>query len=260
MILVCKILISFLLSQIVYLGVFGLSEWGIYVIDQNENLCWEFIRWNAQNPNWLPEWWMAVEKDEKLAADFFWNDNCKNSSTENCCRSNWYRYAWRAIGVRTIPEERRAAEFIAGKKIIESHSLKPESYNLNEIVTRKEIMKVIINASNTQVQEVCREIFLDVEYDWWCKYIETALEQWYITGNQKFRPNAPLTKTEALKLIFKSRSIDKAYTTNSWQEDYISTALYLWFIDEKYWDYNKVATRGWIFSVLAKTYQNFKEY
>lgn len=203
---------------------------------------------------------MAVSLDEQLELDFFSSIQCENSSIEKCCKSMWYRYAWVPIGVENIPVERKSAEFLSGKYIIQSNSLSPEKYNLNSDISRKEVMKVIINASWIEINDVCWEIFQDVDTDWWCKYIESALENEYIAWNQQFRPNENVTKTEALKLIFKARKLDKSYETNSWQQDYISTALYLWYIDEKFSNYNEIANRGWIFSVLAKTYPGFKKY
>ena len=97
--------------------------------------------------------------------------------------------------------------------------------------------------SQVEISDSCREIFIDVTDDWGCKYIESALEYEYISGNQLFRPNDSVTKTEALKLIFKARNIDKAYNTEYWQEDYVSTAYYRGYIDEKYANYNETATR-----------------
>jgi len=172
----------------------------------------------------------------------------------------WYRYAWVPIWISSITQERKAAEFLSSKGIIENQSFQPDSYNLNASINRKEVMKVIINSSWVLIDNNCSSSFDDVINDWGCKYIEAALQQEYIAKNQIFRPNDEITKTEALKLIFKARNINKSYNTNSWQDDYISTALYLGFLDEKYSNYNEIATRWWIFTVLAKSYIDFKSY
>lgn len=258
--MIFKLLLVFLSSQILYLGAFALSPVAVYVVNDSENLCWEFTRGNNKNPNWLQSWWKAIENDNNLNLRFLTDINCENTSSETCCKSLWYRYAGIPIGVKNISEERKSAEFLAGKKIIQSQSLSPQDYNLDSYISRKEIMKVIINASDIVVNNSCTEIFQDVENDWGCKYIETAFNNNYISWNEKFRPDSQLTKSEALKLIFKARNIKKVYTTNSWQEDYISTALYLWYIDVKYSDFNESANRWWIFSVLSKTYPEFKNY
>jgi hypothetical protein len=100
-----------------------------------------------------------------------------------------------------------------------------------------------MNISEIEISDDCREIFTDVQTDWGCKYIEKALENNYIEGNDLFRPNENVTQTEALKLIFKAKNIEKAYNTDFWQEDYISTAYYKGYIDQKYAHYNQSATR-----------------
>ena len=39
-----------------------------------------------------------------------------------------------------------------------------------------------------------------------------------------FRPDDNITKSEAIKLIFKARNIEKKYSTDNWQADYAKTA------------------------------------
>ena len=119
------------------------------------------------------------------------------------------------------------------------------------------MMKVVLNASQKDISPECREIFSDVLNDWSCKYIESALKYDFIVGNQAFRPNESITKVEALKLIFQARNIKKRYETKNWQEDYISSAYYLGYIDEKFTDYNSSASRGFIFTTLARTYIDY---
>jgi hypothetical protein len=41
-------------------------------------------------------------------------------------------------------------------------------------------MKVISNASGIIVKDYCNEVFIDVQDDWGCKYIESALDNEYI--------------------------------------------------------------------------------
>ncbi len=258
--MISRLLTVLLFSQIFYLGVFSLSHWSIYVVNETENLCGEFTRGNSEKPNWLQDWWKAIKTDEALEIKFFSDINCESATPEKCCKSQWYRSAGVPVWIEKVSGERKASEFLASKKIIESHSLSPISYNLDANISRKEVMKVISNASGIIVKDYCNEVFIDVQDDWGCKYIESALDNEYIAWNEKFRPNDNITKTEALKLIFKAREIEKSYETSSWQEDYISTALYIGLIDEKYWDYNSIASRGWIFLVLGKTYSNFENY
>jgi hypothetical protein len=42
-------------------------------------------------------------------------------------------------------------------------------------------MKIVMNISGIEVQDNCREIFVDVVDDWGCKYIESALENDFVS-------------------------------------------------------------------------------
>jgi len=241
-----KIILFLILSQIFILGVFWNSHVSYFVLEENLNLCWKFIPWDSTNPSWLPERWKVIEESNTPI------------STEKYCKDNDHRYAWVLIWDVYISDERAWAEFLATRGIIEKRNLAPSLYNLEWNITRKEIMKIIskiwkINAEKAQ----CEFIFKDVINDWGCKYIETALKNEFIADNITFRPEENVTKVEAIKLILKAQGIKKRYTTQFWQEDYISTAYYLWFIDEKFSYYNEVASRAWIFSLAAKTYPEF---
>jgi hypothetical protein len=255
-----KIIINIFLSLFITVGVFWLSEDSYYVINTEENLCWDFTKWSSWNSNWLPDNWEAIFLTPEKENNFLEDISCLESDVANCCVSQWYRYAWIPIWVEYISDDRKWAEVLGSKSIIETKSFNPSDYNLIENISRKEMMKIIMNISEIVIADNCREIFTDVQADWWCKYIESALENDFITWNQMFRPDDSITKTEALKLIFKSQRIEKLYNTNSWQEDYISTAYYKWLIDEKYTNYNQLATRWWIFSVAGKTFPEFSKY
>lgn len=255
-----KIFFYLFLSQIYILGVFWEDIETQYVIEAEKNLCGEFTRGNADIPNWLPNNWQAVVTNPELQEKFLWDVVCQTLWAEKCCRSQWFRYAGVPIWVEFISPQRKAAEFLAGKNIIQAKSLDPRGYNLDSEISRKEVMKIILKLSGEEVQDQCKNIFWDVINDWACKYIEAALKFDYIVWDGPFRPEETVTKTEALKLIFKARNIQKAYTTDFWEEDYISTALYYSYIDEKYSNYTQSATRGWIFSVASKTFEEFSNY
>ncbi len=106
--------------------------------------------------------------------------------------------------------------------------------------------------SGREVPDACRGEFADVDrLDWPCKYIEAALDADFIARNENFRPKDLLTKTEAMKLVLKSRGIEKVQTTDNWQEDYMKTALHHNIIFEEYTDYDTFATRGWLFSIAS---------
>ena len=243
------IFISLLFSQIFILGVFWETSKSYYVIEEDKNLCGEFIPGNAEIPNWLPDTWKSIAT------------NKDSISTEAYCKDNGYRYAGIQVWVQYISENRTGAEFLAWKNIIEKQNLNPRAYNLEATITRKEMMKIVWKIWNIDLEDTeCKLIFSDVVNDWGCKYIESALERDYIAWNEWFRPDDAITQSEALKLIFKAKNIEKRYNTSLWQEDYISSAYYLWYLNEKFNDYNVSATRGWIFSVTAKTYPEFSKY
>lgn len=154
----------------------------------------------------------------------------------------------------SLKTELEAANFLAEKEIIADKSQNPIDYRLEATITRQEVMKIIAKLSEETILENCNGTFSDVDANGWgCKYIEWALWKWYITQNASFRPNDNITKTEAMKLILKVQGIDKSQSTSNWQEDYMMTAYEYGIIDEKYFDYNADATRGWIFKIATVT-------
>jgi len=91
-------------------------------------------------------------------------------------------------------------------------------YRLNSTITRKETMKIISKLSWENVEDKCDGIFSDVDKnDWGCKYIEFAYKKNLIAKNNNFRPNDLITKTEAIKLVLKTKNIDKTVNTGNWQ-------------------------------------------
>lgn len=151
--------------------------------------------------------------------------------------------------------EELAANFLASKWVITDKSSNPSEYRLSDTITRKETMKIVAKLAGATVTEKCDGKFTDVVNDWGCKYIEWALSVWFISaGNGTFRPDDNITKTEAMKLIFKARNIAKIYTTDNWQKDYADTAYDLGIVSSKYSDYNSDAKRGWIFESVYNTY------
>lgn len=154
-----------------------------------------------------------------------------------------------------LSREELAANFLASKSVITDKSSNPSEYRLSDTITRKETMKIVAKLAGASVVEKCEGKFSDVVNDWGCKYIERALSVWFISaGNGKFRPDDNITKTEAMKLIFKARNIAKIYNTENWQKDYADTAYDLGIAPSKYTDYNSDAKRGWIFESAYNTY------
>jgi len=159
------------------------------------------------------------------------------------------------ITLEQEPDDEPFANFLAQKGFINDNSKSPQSYNLKMTITRKELMKIIMKIAWIDVEEKCENKFRDVESDWGCKYIESAFQAWFISFNDGvFRPNDNVNVTEALKLIFKARWIQKIYNTDSWQQDYIRTAQDLWLIKQDYKNFTLAVSRGWIFVVVGRTY------
>jgi len=147
-----------------------------------------------------------------------------------------------------------AANLLAEEWFIKDFSDEPSKYNLASPIQRQEIMKIAMNMSKTDVQNNCKWVFSDVDRNGWaCKYIEAALEKGIITKNPKFRPNDKVTKTEAMKIIFKSMWLEKTTKTDNWQKDYMTSALDHGIISVSYTDFNAPATRAWLFQIAATT-------
>ena len=247
-----SIIVTIMLSQVLYLGVFANDD-GFIVVRESDSMCGRFIPWDASSPNWLSEWWIVAWLNPDIAKLFWRESNCSTTTLARCCRDAWYRFAWVPVGVSTISEMRKSAEFLASRNIIERRNLMPHAYRLDDTITRKETMKIIsLTASLPSVS--CRRSFWDVADDWWCPYIEAALAKWFIAHNELFRPDDDISQAEALKLILQARDIGRRFESESWQRDYASTALYLWLIDTRLTDFNIPATRWWIFQVLARSY------
>lgn len=124
-------------------------------------------------------------------------------------------------------------------------------YRLSDTITRKEMMKIVMNLSGKNVTDSCTNMFTDVANDWGCKYIESALTHGFIAKNTMFRPNDTITKAESMKLIAQARGLAKVQTTTDWQADWMMTGYKNSLVMAKYMDHASKATRGWIFSLGA---------
>lgn len=144
-----------------------------------------------------------------------------------------------------------SANFLAARAIIVDKSNDPILYNLEKNIQRKAVMKIVMRLSDVEIIEKCEGIFWDVLDGWHCKYIEFALENAFIAKNTYFRPEDSITKAEAMKLVLKASNIEKIQNSNSWQTDYMETALHHNLISEVSYDFNSYATRAWIFELAA---------
>lgn len=153
-----------------------------------------------------------------------------------------------------------AALFLAEKGVIVDRGEDYEAYNLSFTITRREMLKVMMNISGDEVSEVCEGRFSDMwQTDWGCKYAEAALGKWYIAANTLFRPNDQVTQIEALKMIMQAKSI-KRDNTEDWREWYVTKALSEGIIETAFTTYDVSSLRGWIFVAAAKTYVDAPEF
>jgi hypothetical protein len=152
----------------------------------------------------------------------------------------------------------QSANFIAEKWIINDNSFTPSWYNLDDNITRREMLKILMNLSWKEVIDRCLWAFQDIATDdWGCKYAEAAVKEWYIAKNTNFRPNDLVTQIEALKMIMQGKNIERNNTAD-WRDWYKQKAETLGIIDDNYLDYDKSAVRWWIFSNSARSYSDFK--
>lgn len=144
-----------------------------------------------------------------------------------------------------------SANILAERGVINIQS-NPSDYRLDDTITRREFMKVVVKIVWEQVEDVCQHKFDDViASDWACKYIEWALVRDFIASNNLFRPGDNITKAESMKLVLKARGIARIENSGDWRQDDMRTAYRKWIISTEYEDYDTYATRGWIFLIAA---------
>ncbi len=156
------------------------------------------------------------------------------------------------------PHNLQSANFIAEKWVINDNSLSPSEYNLDFKITRREMLKVMMNLSWETVSDTCLGAFSDLtSSDWGCKYAEAALKQWFIAANKTFRPDDNITQIESLKMTMQAIWMQRD-PNEDWRAGYVSKASREKLIDDEYLDYDVNAVRWWIFSNAARSYNDFK--
>ena len=129
------------------------------------------------------------------------------------------------------------AEALAKAKIITTQS-NEAGYRLADSAMRQEVaaMMIALNKADTSAA-TCTGKFSDVSAtkpnSWVCKVVETALAKGLIAANATFRPEANITRAEALAMILKGQGVEIATgaaasfndTPIAWQKDVANTAL-----------------------------------
>lgn len=153
------------------------------------------------------------------------------------------------------PQDLQNAQILADAGIIVNNSTSPEKYNVTSNISRREMLKVMLNLAGVTPGETCEWKFADLpKSDWWCKYAENALKLGYIAPNKNFRPNDNVSKAESLKMIFKAKWIEVPKTSD-WRVWYMQKAVELWY-SESFSDYDTASKRSFVFNVWAKTITN----
>lgn len=160
------------------------------------------------------------------------------------------------MAVTVDSETMASATFLAEMGAIEDRGENTSEYNFESEITRREMLKVMMNISGKNVVDTCDGDFEDMDStDWGCKYAEAALAQGFIAANAEFRPNARVTEIEALKMIMQARGIERD-ENDDWRAGYESKAMSEGVISSSLNYYND-AIRGMIFTSAAKTYPSF---
>ena len=155
------------------------------------------------------------------------------------------------------PNSIQYANFLAEKWVINNNSGNTENYNLWNQITRREMLKVMMNLSWEVVVDECNGDFSDMNGDdWGCKYAEAALRNGFISANTIFRPNDNVTQIESLKMVMQAKGI-KRDANDDWRAWYASKWQSVGIIEESYIDFDKNGLRAWIFWNAARSYSDF---
>jgi len=148
--------------------------------------------------------------------------------------------------------EVEAANALAGLGVIADQSSNVSAYRLGDTITRREMLKVMVNLAGVTVENKCEGKFADLPAtDWGCKYAETALAQGFIAANTNFRPNDNVSKAEALKMVMKAKGIEKDASATSWEAAYVKAAVTAGLITASFSDYTSASKRGFTFTAAA---------
>lgn len=146
------------------------------------------------------------------------------------------------------------AELEAAAKLADAGVITTASdYRLGDTITRREMLKVMVNLSGLTVENKCEGKFTDLPAtDWGCKYAEAALAKGFIAANAKFRPNDNVSKAEAVKMVMKAKGLEKDATAGlSWEAAYVKAAVAAKLVDTAFTDYSTASKRGFTIVTAA---------
>lgn len=157
--------------------------------------------------------------------------------------------------------EVQAAEKLAAEGIVVKQA-NVADYQLDRQVLRQEIAALARGVAKLEKAETCTNIFNDVSATkpntWACYTVEALANNGLIAKNPSFRPEANITKAEAVGMIVKARfgnEYSPVSGAGEWQKQVVDFAVSKG-IATQFSNYNTPATRGFVFEVAAKALEN----
>ncbi len=148
-----------------------------------------------------------------------------------------------------------AAAKLAAQGVIVDHSDNVAKYQLDNLVKRQEVAAMAFSIAKLTKATTCKNEYSDVSATkpntWACYVVEPLRDAGYLAKNKMFRPEANITKAEALGMMV-SAAFGKDYKYDatkgtSWQEQLVDFAVNNGILKSAFTDYNTAATRGDVF-------------
>lgn len=160
------------------------------------------------------------------------------------------------VGVNAADTALDAANKLAKMGVIKT-SDSAAWYNLGANITRREMLKIMMNLSSVKLEDTCESKFADLKSsDWGCKYAESALRAGFIASNPKFRPNDMVTEAEALKMIMQAKGIAKKEGIADWSKAYAEAAVEAGILPAGKTVSTKAAKRSMVITIWAAAAEN----
>lgn len=161
--------------------------------------------------------------------------------------------------------ELTAANFLAKKGYVVDQSANPANYQLDRQVLRQEIAAVARARANVEKTTTCMNVFRDVSATtpntWACYTVEALANAGLIAKNTNFRPEANITKAEAVGMIVKA-AYGSEYAPEAgkgdWQKQVVDFAVAKGVVSN-FTNYTTPATRGFVFELTANTLKENKD-
>lgn len=150
--------------------------------------------------------------------------------------------------------EVEAANALAQAGIVVNHSDNSAAYNLDQNVLRQEIAAVARGIAGLDKKTTCDGVYSDVSATtpntWACYSVEALADAGLIAKNAEFRPEANISKAEAVGMVVKAAFGDEyafdATLGTSWQEQVVAFAVANGVVSS-FTNYDTAATRGFVF-------------